>query len=58
MDENVIITVRVDFVKGTVSWEWEGVIRDTAENPLLLDKEIRWTPYVQISRHSMATIVG
>ena len=50
--------MRVEFDKGLVEWSVKGVVRVTAENELLRDRTIKWTPYIIIWKQSVVTIVG
>lgn len=45
---NELITVKIDFKKGTVEWIIEGEVRRSVENELLLNKNIKWVPYLNL----------
>lgn len=47
--EDEIITVEIDFNKAIVVWSAQKDQRATVFNELLLNKEIRWVPYLFIT---------
>ena len=46
--EGDTIVVRVDFEKGTVSWMLNGTATTTVNNKYLMDKSIKWVPFLFI----------
>lgn len=58
LKEDEMVTVRVNFTKGIINWLVGGSVRATAKNELLMEKTIRWVPYVWIRQKSAVAIPG
>ena len=56
--EGAIIAVRVDFEKGRVSWAVNGTTTKTVNNKYLLDRTIKWVPFMLICGRSVLSIVN
>ena len=50
--------MQVDFEKGTVGWASNGTITNTVHNKYVLDKAIKWVPYLGIWNKSEMSIIG